>query len=90
MHTGASRQYFVMRCHGLVRHVDNLKILVLSQSWLARASSQAVMTNDLVLCSGYPGCTKLNTKARNQTTSQPTAIVVVTDWATKKKYVSGQ
>ena len=67
-----------------VQHVDDLKVLVLSQSWLARASSQAVETNDLVLCLHYPGCTKLNTKARNQPTSQPIAIVMMTDWATKR------
>ena len=73
-----------MRCRGLVRHIDDLKVLVLSQLWLARASNQAVMTNDLVLCSHYPRCTKLNTKARNQPTSQPIAIVVVTDWAMKR------
>ena len=67
-----------------MRNIDDLKVLVLSQSWLAYASSQAVMTNNLVLCSYYPRCTKLNTKARNEPTSQPIAIVVATDWATKR------
>ena len=69
---------------GLVQHVDDLRVLVLLQSCLAHASSQAVVINDLLLCLHYPGCTKLNTKARNQPTSQPIAIVVVTDWAMKK------
>ena len=73
-----------MQCHGLVRHVDNLKVLVLSQSWLVYASSQAVMTKNLVLCLYYLRCTKLNTKARNQPTNQPIAIIVATDWATKR------
>ena len=73
-----------MQCHGLVRHIIDLKALVLSQLWLARASNQAIMTNDLVLCLRYPRCTKLNTKARNLPTSQPIAIVVVTDWAMKR------
>ena len=73
-----------MRCCGLVRNVDDLKALVLLQLWLVHANSQAIITNDLVLCSHYPGYTKLNTKARNQPTSQPIAIVVVTDWATNR------
>ena len=73
-----------MWCHGLAWHINDLKVLVLLQSWLARASNQAIMTNDLVLYLHYLRFTKLNTKARNQPTSQPIAIVVVTDWATKR------
>ena len=73
-----------MQCHGLVRHVIDLKVLVLSQSWLVHESNQAVMTNDLVLYLHYPSCTKLSTMVRNQPTNQPIAIVVVTDWATKR------
>ena len=42
------------------------------------------MTNNLVLCLRYPGCTKLNTMARNQPASQPILIVVATDWDAKR------
>ena len=73
-----------MQSRGLVQYVDDLKVLVLLQLWLACASSQAIVTNDLVLCLCYPGCTTLNTKARNQPTKQLIAIVVVIDWATKR------
>ena len=73
-----------MWCHGFVRHADNLKALALSWSWLVHADSQAIVINDLVLCSCYLGRTKLNTKARNQLTSQPTAIVMGTNWAMKR------
>ena len=84
MYCGLIANTSVMWCHGLVRYVDNLKVLLLSQSWLVHASNHAIVTNDLVLCSRYLGCTGLNTKARNQPTSQPIAIIVVTYWATKR------
>ena len=73
-----------MWCRGLVRYINNLIVLVLLQLWLARASNQAIMTNDLVLYLRYPRCTELNTKVRNQLTSQPIAIVIATDWAMKR------
>ena len=75
---------FAMWCRGLVQHADNLKVLVLLWSWSAHAGSQAIVTNDLVLCLHYLGCTKSNTKVRNQLTSQPITIVVGTNWAMKR------
>ena len=84
MYCGLIAIISVMWCHGLVWHLDNLKVLVLLQWWLDRESSQAIVINNLVLCLRYPGCTKLNTKARNQPTSQPIAIIVAIDWATKR------
>ena len=84
MYRGLVANISVVRCCGLMRYVNDLKALVLSQSWLVRASNQAVVTNNLVLYSHYPRCIKLSTRVRNQPTSQPIAIVVATDWATKR------
>ena len=49
-----------------------------------RVSSQAIETSDLVLYSCCLSYIKWNTKAGNQLTSQPIAIVVGTDWAAKR------
>ena len=69
---------------GLMRYVGDLKALVLLWSWSMHAGNQAIVTNDLVLCLHYLGCTKLNTKVKNQLTSQPIVIVVGTNWAIKR------
>ena len=75
---------FVILCCVPVQHIGDPKALVLSWSWSTCASSQAVETSDLVL---YMHCllyTKWNSKARNQLTSQPIAIIMGIAWATKR------
>ena len=73
-----------MLSHVPVQHVGDPKALLLSWSWSSCANSQAVETSNLVLYLHYLLYTKLYTKARNQLTSQPIAIVVKTDWAMKR------
>ena len=84
MYHGLVANTIVMWYCGLVQYIDGLTVLVLLRSWSVHASSQTIMTNDLELCSRYLGCTKLNTKARNQLASQPIAIFMGTDWAMKR------
>ena len=73
-----------MLCHVPVQHIGNPKVLVLSWLWSSCANSQAIETSDLVLYLHYLLYTKLYTKAKNWLISQPIAIAVETDWATKR------
>ena len=75
---------FSILCRVPVRQVGDPKVLVLSGSWSSSANSQADETSDLVLYSHYLSYTKLYTKAKNRLISQPIAIAVETDWATKR------
>ena len=84
VYCGLVANNFVIWCRGVVQHADGLRVPILSRLWSACAISQAIMKNNLVLYLCYLGCTKLNTKARNELTIQPTAIIVGTDWAAKR------
>ena len=75
---------FAIYCHVFMQHAGDLKALVLLWSWSVHTSSQAIMINNLVLCSHFLGCTKLSTRVRNQRTSHPIAVAMETDWAVKR------
>ena len=70
---------FAMQCHVFVQYAGDLKALVLLWSWSVHLSSQAVITNNLVLYSHYLRYTKLNTMVRNQLVGQTIVIVMETD-----------
>ena len=75
---------FAMLCHVPMQYVGDLKALVLLWSWSLHANSQAIKTSDLVIYLHYLLYTKLYINTRNWLISQPIAIVVETDWATKR------